>query len=108
MWDQKKGRRPVQKERIMNSPHRQPTRDQQIFTLGLDVEAVSLYLLCCGLVDAGQPLTLASITPIWNLDRPALVTHLKVLMRQGILMADGHVEDEGTRFQLRPSSGWGL
>jgi hypothetical protein len=93
---------------MMNSTQRQPIRDQKIFTLGLDVETTSLYLLCCGLVDAGQPLSLASITPIWNLDRPALVTHLKTLMRQGILVADGHVEDEGTRFQLRPSSGWGL
>lgn len=91
----------------MNPPHRQPTRSQQIFRLGLDVEATSLYLLCCGLVDAGQPLSLATITPAWNLDRPALVTHLKVLMRQGILVADGHVEAEETRFQLRSSSTWG-
>lgn len=90
----------------MESPHLQPTRDPKIFTLGLDVKAVSLYLLCCGLVDAEQPLSLTSIAPTWTLDRPALVANLSVLMRHGILAADGHVEDEATRYQLRPSAGW--
>lgn len=90
----------------MDSPHHQPTRDQQIFTLGLDVEAVSLYLLCCGLVDAGQALSIGTIAPTWNLDRPALVANLEVLIQHGILSADGQPQAEGTRFQLRPSSGW--
>lgn len=91
----------------MDSPHHPPTRDQQIFSQGLDVEAVSLYLLCCGLVDAGQPLSLGSIAPTWNLDRPALVANLEALIQRGILSADGHPQEEATRFQLRPSSAWG-
>jgi len=90
----------------MDSPHRPPTREQRIFNLGLEVEAVSLYLLCCGLVDAGQPLTLESIEPAWNLNRPALLTNLEILVRLGILAADGAVSDKTTRFILRPSRSW--
>ena len=90
----------------MDSPHRPPTRDQNIFNLGLEVEAVSLYLLCCGLMDAGQHLSLSSITPTWNLDRPALLSNLEVLIGHSILSADGPVAEEGTRFKLRPGSAW--
>ena len=90
----------------MESPHRPPTREQQIFSLGLDVEAVSLYLLCCGLVDAGQPLNQETLLPAWNLDRPALVANLEVLVGRGILTADGKVADSATRFNLQSSARW--
>jgi hypothetical protein len=90
----------------MDAPHRPPTREQAIFNLGLEVEGVSLYLLCCGLVDAGQPLNLGSIAPTWNLDQAALVTNLGKLVRHGILSADGDLTDVKTRFKLRPSNQW--
>jgi hypothetical protein len=90
----------------MDAPHRPPTREQAIFNLGLEVEVVSLYLLCCGLVDAGQPLNLGSITPAWNLDPAALVTNLGVLERHGILSADGDLADVKTSFSLKPSHHW--
>ena len=90
----------------MDTPHRPPTREQAIFNLGLEVEVVSLYLLCCGLVDAGQTLNLGSIAPAWNLDQAALVTTLGVLVRHGILSADGDLADVKTRFNLRPSNQW--
>ena len=90
----------------MDSPHRPPTREQRIFNLGLEVEAVSLYLLCCGLVDADQPLSLATITPAWNQDRKALVANLDILLSQGIVTADGPSGAEATRFRLEPSTRW--
>jgi hypothetical protein len=90
----------------MDSSHRPPTREQQIFNLGLGVETVSLYLLCCGLADAGQPLCLDTITPAWNLDRTALIKSLDVLVRHGILAADGAPDDAATRFQLRAANRW--
>ncbi|MEJ2641461.1 MAG: hypothetical protein P8010_17985 [Desulfosarcinaceae bacterium] len=90
----------------MYSPHRPPSREQRIFDLGLGVEAVSLYLLCCGLADAGQPLSLETIAPIWNLERAALVANLDLLIRRGILEADGQIEDAQTRFRLRPANRW--
>lgn len=90
----------------MDSPHRPPSREQRIFNIGLGVEAVSLYLLCCGLTDAGQPLSLDTITPAWNLDRTALIANLDVLIRRGILAADGKPDDGATRFELRPANSW--
>jgi hypothetical protein len=90
----------------MDFPHRPPSREQRIFNLGLGVEAVSLYLLCCGLADAGQPLCLATITPIWNLDRTVLITNLDILIRHGILTADGDPDEAATRFQLWPANRW--
>jgi hypothetical protein len=90
----------------MDSSHRPPTREQQIFNLGLGVETVSLYLLCCGLADAGQPLCLETIAPAWNLDRKALIANLDILISRGILTADGEPADIATRFQLRPASRW--
>ncbi len=90
----------------MESSHRPPTREQQIFKMGLAVEAVSLYLLCCGLADAGQPLSLKTILPTWNLDRSALITHLDTLLHHGILTADGAVNDEATQFHLQPTNRW--
>jgi hypothetical protein len=90
----------------MDAPHRPPTREQAIFNLGLEVEVVSLYLLCCGLVDAGQPLNLGSISSAWNLGQTALVTNLGILVRHGILAADGDLTDAKTRFKLRPSDQW--
>lgn len=90
----------------MESPHRPPTREQRIFNLGLGVEAVSLYLLCCGLADADQPLCLSTITPAWNMDHSALVANLDILLAQGILTADGVSSAEATRFRLEPSARW--
>lgn len=90
----------------MDFSHRPPTREQQIFNMGLGVEAVSLYLLCCGLADIGQPLCLDTITPAWNLDRTALMASLAVLVRRCILAADGEPDEAATRFQLRPASRW--
>jgi hypothetical protein len=90
----------------MDFPHRPPSREQRIFNLGLGVETISLYLLCCGLADAGQPLSLATITPAWNLDRSALITNLDVLIRHGILAADGVPDDAATLFRLRPANRW--
>ena len=90
----------------MDSPQRPPSREQRIFNLGLGVEAVSLYLLCCGLTDAGQFLSLDTITPAWNLDHTALIANLNVLIRRGILAADGASDDGATRFELRPATHW--
>jgi hypothetical protein len=90
----------------MDSPQRPPSREQRIFDLGLGVETVSLYLLCCGLTDAGQRLSLDTITPAWNLDRIALIDNLDVLIRHGILEADRAPDDEAARFELRPATHW--
>ena len=90
----------------MDSPHRPPTRNQQIFTLGLGVEAVSLYLLCCSLLDAGQELSLATISPTWNLSHNDLIANLEILLHRGILAATGEAAADTTRFRVQPEASW--
>jgi hypothetical protein len=41
----------------MESGQQTPSRDQKIFDLKLPTETISLYLLCCGIKDAGITLT---------------------------------------------------
>jgi ribosomal protein S3AE len=40
--------------------------NQKIFKLGLSVENISMYLLCCGLEDEGRKITTSNIRQIWN------------------------------------------
>jgi len=40
--------------------------DRKIFDLKLSVETVSMYLLCCGLVDSGATLSTRNLADRWN------------------------------------------
>ncbi len=68
---------------------------QRIFKLGLDTGTISLYLLCCGLVDAGDTLSIKNMKGIWNDSQEALVSGLNNLSGHGIIrqvMAHGSEE----------------
>ena len=58
---------------------------QKIFRLGLDTEAISLYLLCCGLADVGDNLSTKNLKGIWNGSPEALATALSNLTARGIV-----------------------
>ena len=49
-----------------------PRMDQRIFRLGLPVETISAYLLCCALADEGHPLTRSGLLQVWNAAPEAL------------------------------------
>ena len=66
----------------------QPTMRQKIFSMGLDVEAVSLYLLCCAVADAGAPITRATLTEKWNGTPSSLQRELEQLEDRNILCSD--------------------
>ena len=61
---------------------------QDIFHRGLPTETVSLYLLCCGLVDAGLSATRSAIAERWNAGDDQLAKSLEILMAEGILSAN--------------------
>ena len=65
--------------------HQQPAMNQMIFKLNLPVETVSVYLLCCGLSDAGKTLTLANLLEVWNSTRDNLEGGLAVLEEKNIV-----------------------
>ena len=62
-----------------------PSMSQNIFDLNLPVETVSLYLLCCGLADAGRKISVHSIKTVWNGSDEALKNSLNTLEKRNII-----------------------
>jgi len=70
--------------------------DQKIFNIGLPMETVSLYLLCCGLADAGSTISKKNILGIWNSSEEVLKDCLHTLEEKNILLrilSDGKEHD---------------
>lgn len=67
-----------------------PAMRQRIFSMELDVETVSVYLLCCALADAGATITVDTLADKWNGDQASLERELKRLeQRKIIIQTDG-------------------
>jgi hypothetical protein len=67
--------------------------NQMIFKMGLPVETVSVYLLCCSLADAGKRITNGNLLEIWNGTKEALNESLSNLEARNIVIrtiSDGH------------------
>ena len=89
----------------MNS-HSHPTRSQEIFSRNLPVEAVSLYLLCCGIIDEGKDLTLNTLTPLWNSTDAVLQDALAMLEDKNIIRKADSNDDADVRFDVMPPERW--
>lgn len=59
--------------------------DQRIFNVDLSTEAVSAYLLCCGLADEGKQITVKNLLHIWNSTESALSSSLEALEEKRII-----------------------
>jgi hypothetical protein len=70
----------------MDSKEHGPAMSQKIFNMGFSVETVSLYLLCCGLVDENTPVSLKKLANVWTLDSQALNQSLEDLENRNIIM----------------------
>jgi len=81
----------------------QPAMSQQIFKIGLPVEAVSVYLLCCGLADASAPITLSTLMPVWNGTPDQLQDNLRLLCDKGIVSS---TEGPGPAYRINEDSRW--
>ena len=69
----------------MTNQHQPPTMNQQIFSLNLSTETISVYLMCCGLTDAGSTLSTSSMLEIWNGSEASLQEGLDTLEERKIL-----------------------
>lgn len=82
--------------------------DRKIFNMELDVAAVSTYILCCALKDAGTKVSLNTLKERWNGHFKDLEKGLVELEEKNILIKsmesgqDGHQE-----YALLKSSVWG-
>ncbi len=70
----------------MNNDNVKPSMNQKIFTLGLSVETISVYLLCCGLADEGAVLSTKNLLALWNGSPGALYKGIKNLEEKNILL----------------------
>lgn len=78
---------------------------QGIFSRGLPTTTVSLYLLCCGLLDAGQKVTHSAISDRWNAGEDQLAACLEALIADGILAtADNSPGDEQEFIVMTPAN----
>ena len=69
-----------------------PTMNQAIFNIGLSVETISVYLLVCGLTDAGRSVTSKNLEEVWNGSEAALGQGLRELEDRhiiSIILSDG-------------------
>lgn len=62
-----------------------PSMSQMIFNIGLPVETISVYLLACGLTDAGNAVTSKNLADVWNGTAEALNKGLRDLEARNIL-----------------------
>ena len=69
----------------MNSQNRTPAMNQKIFNLGLSVETVSLYLICCSIADTDTTISTNKLSEMWNSTRASLLKGLKDLETRNIL-----------------------
>ena len=79
---------------------------QEIFTLGFDTETISLYLLCCGIVDIGDILTDRALEGVWNGSGKAMRNALDKLLRHGILRQAVSGDENQRAYQLMPQDRW--
>ena len=69
----------------MVNQHKPPAMSQKIFNLNLSTETISVYLLCCGLTDAGATLSTAHMLEIWNGSETGLQEGLEDLEKRQIV-----------------------
>jgi hypothetical protein len=69
----------------MNSQNQTSAMNQKIFKLGLSVETVSVYLMCCSLADTDATISTKKLSEMWNSTRASLLEGLKDLETRNIL-----------------------
>jgi Cdc6-like AAA superfamily ATPase len=65
--------------------HRPPSMNQRIFEMGLPVETISVYLLCCGFTDTGKTVSFKNLLEVWNGSKDQLEKGLRQLEEKNIL-----------------------
>jgi len=69
----------------MSSQNQTPAMSQKIFKLGLSVETVSIYLICCSLADTDETISTKKLSEMWNSARASLLEGLEDLETRNIL-----------------------
>jgi hypothetical protein len=92
----------------MDSQNQIPAMKQEIFNLGLSVETVSVYLICCNLSDNNTVISTKNLSSMWNGTEALLIEGLKDLEERSILrkiISDG---EKKNIYQLSDVKDWKL
>jgi len=90
----------------MNHDSTKPAMSQKIFSMNLDVEAVSLYLLCCAVVDTGAAITRTLLREKWNGTQEELNRQIDRLEEMNILDRKGRTGDGESVFVVTDEKKW--
>ncbi len=80
--------------------------NQNIFQMGLSVETISVYLLCCGLSDSGTRISTKNLLEIWNSSNEALIKSLEYLEQRNILFMVLSNQEGNNIYQFTDSKEW--
>jgi hypothetical protein len=92
----------------MDSQNQTPAMNQKIFNLGLSVETVSVYLICCNLKDNDTAISTKNLSSMWNGTEALLFEGLKDLEERNILRRIISDRDENIVYQLSDIKNWKL
>lgn len=90
----------------MNHDSTKPAMSQKIFSMNLDVETVSLYLLCCAVVDAGTAITSTTLKEKWNGTQEDLNRQIDRLEEMNILDRKGRTGNGESVFVVADEKKW--
>lgn len=90
----------------MDSQNQPPAMNQKIFNLGLSVETVSVYLICCSLSDNGTAISTKNLSSMWNGTESSLIEGLKDLEERNILRRIIFDREENIVYQLSDVKNW--
>ncbi len=80
--------------------------NQKIFTLGLSVETISVYLICCTLRDNDATISTKNLTGMWNGKEAMLFEGLKDLEDRNIIRKIISDNEENEIYQLSHVEKW--
>jgi len=83
-----------------------PAMSQKIFSMDLNVETVSLYLLCCAVVDTGAAITRTTLMEKWNGTQEELDRQIVRLEEMNILARKGQTGNEESVFVVVDEKKW--
>ncbi len=92
----------------MDSQNQTPAMNQEIFTLDLPVETVSVYLICCNLSDNNTVISTKNLSSMWNGTETLLIEGLKDLEERNILRKIISHGEEKNIYQLSDVKDWKL
>jgi hypothetical protein len=90
----------------MDPQKQTPAMNQKIFTLGLSVETISVYLMCCNLRDNDTTISTKNLSSMWNGKETSLIQGLKDLEERNILRKIISDKEENDIYQLSHVEKW--